>query len=635
MSCTKTVLSKTKNCLLKKGDPDDNSRNMLTTNVLKRYCRGIRNSFGIRYFTSASKDFEFEEISLNLHRNVRDKKDPRTSEYFPGKKDPRTSEYFPDKKDPRTSEDFPQIRLAGYRKKERVQEDKTQTDKRAFDRSFIERRHVRYGWSKRDDRRVNDWYRDGIPSNKKGDNWTPEVDTDPYRVEGLQNDAELMPMVKPYNPDDLTTFEGFSYTSRSATYKAALNLGVHWGQRKREWNPSMGPYLKGVMKGRHVFDLTLTIANLRKVIRLMQSLVMDECKILIVGNSINPDLRILTQVMAARANIPCLTDRWRPGSLTNWDHMAFHFRGPGKKYTDGNHPTVQDWKRATLHRLMQAPPDFIFLTTLKDNHVLVYEANSMGIPCAALCDSDDNTRDLQYIIPCNTKSVPSLHFILDMLTRGIIEAQAKKDTTWWAKQQDEKDFFQALRDAETEAQRKWDHYQHAKMGKLLGGSQTQSNDVLVDFKMEMRTPMDPRANSQQDWKREITLNSMGAVFTPTTSALLDSYNFICFHFYFVVCVLRSTCLNFFFIFCLKKTTKALAPIQSALTHESRLASLKKVTSASGHVEMKNRGEYKTKVFGSEGSSQQTNWPKDLTDAAMSTQDFTLQQLTKEVQKYKP
>ena len=103
----------------------------------------------------------------------------------------------------------------------------------------------------------------------------------------------------------------------------------------------MAPYLKGVVNGRHIFDLSLTIMNLRKMIRLLQSLIMDECNILFVCNDRDVEMKTLAKIMCTRCNMPLLDGKWAPGALTNWNHMAEHYRGPGRELLDGKRPKIR------------------------------------------------------------------------------------------------------------------------------------------------------------------------------------------------------------------------------------------------------------------------------------------------------
>jgi len=271
-----------------------------------------------------------------------------------------------------------------------------------FERRFVEKPHEEYGW--------------GPDQEKTPDMFYPEGNQGPGSEQNAWPDMT-----------DLTTLESFSHSARNATYKAALNLGLHWGKEKKWWNPAMAPYLKGVVNGRHVFDLTITIAQIRKMVRLMQSLVMDRCKILFVCNGRNEDMNALVKIMAMRCNMPFLEVPWVNGALYDWDKLAPEYRGRGHGKANSKCKKMGKYgvehKRSLLFRRLESPPDFVFFVSTKFNRTMIDECNAHRIPMAALCDSDVKTMHLQYVVPCNTESVPAVHFVLDMITRGILEAQ--------------------------------------------------------------------------------------------------------------------------------------------------------------------------------------------------------------------
>jgi len=258
-----------------------------------------------------------------------------------------------------------------------------------------------------------------------------------------------------YNPDDLTTLEGFSYTAQTATFKTALNLGLHWGHSSKKTTPSMRPYIKGTVHGRDVIDLSLTIPMLRKVVRLMQSMVQDNCEILFVGNGRNQDINRLNQMMALKVGYPFLETAFVKHSLKSWDHFAVTFRSAGKPFdvipenelTDDRQMSRKH-NQGNLFRRCRTIPDFVFFTTRKGNNTFIKECNFCRIPVACLADTDDPVSDVQYLIPCNTESPQSVHFILDMITRGILEAQEAKEQEWWAKKQDDKEYNEQLKEAQ-------------------------------------------------------------------------------------------------------------------------------------------------------------------------------------------
>ena len=380
---------------------------------------------------------------------------------------------------------------------------------KVYNRFLIEKEHAEWGWSPFNDRTAKQW---NWKDNKKPDDDIKMSEKENWpNALTLSDDDPSGGDDKYYNPNDLTTFESYSESSRSATFKAALNVGVHWGKEKSVWNSSMAPYLKGLVNGRHIFDLSLTIANLRKIIRLLQSLIMDECNILFVCNDRDPELKTLARIMCTRCNMPLLDYKWTPGSLGNWNHMAEHYRGPGRELIDGKLPTQRTFQKSKLHRLIREPPDFIFLLNRKYNDILVHEANRVQIPVASLCDSDDSTRDLQYVIPCNTQSIQSIHFILDMITRGILEAQTKMDSVWWSKQKDFEVDRNAMYDAEIEWQYKYDPYQQQRLSTrmMAGDDNTEELNIVTNYVKDDQDVLDSAGASGQ--RDRIVLNKFGSL----------------------------------------------------------------------------------------------------------------------------
>ncbi len=47
--------------------------------------------------------------------------------------------------------------------------------------------------------------------------------------------------------------------------KELISNACHFGHRKEKWNPKMKPYLWGVRRGIHIFDLTQTKKHLEDV----------------------------------------------------------------------------------------------------------------------------------------------------------------------------------------------------------------------------------------------------------------------------------------------------------------------------------------------------------------------------------
>ena len=75
-------------------------------------------------------------------------------------------------------------------------------------------------------------------------------------------------------------------------------------------------------------------------------------------------------------------------------------------------------------------PKLLFVCDPKGERQAVREAAVMGIPVIALCDADNSTRFIDWIVPCNNKGRRSLALIFYLLAREIqkIKGQVKDDS---------------------------------------------------------------------------------------------------------------------------------------------------------------------------------------------------------------
>eukprot|EP01083_Nonionella_stella_P297156 1009317_1 len=226
-----------------------------------------------------------------------------------------------------------------------------------------------------------------------------------------QPDMELQ-LVSPHNQ---------AKTAQEVTFRAMMRAGCHYGSRTNKGNSLMNQFMFGIRDGESIFDLTKSIASLRRVMYILQELIKVDANILFVGNS--PVAKDIVRVLAKRANCSYINDRWMIGMLTNWNTMAKNARA-GREYSTSD-CTIEEMRetiaKRRVFREMARRPDFVVMLNLKGNEEAVWEAQQMRIPMACILDSDESPKNVMYPIPGNDDSPYSVFYFMDMMSRAIVD----------------------------------------------------------------------------------------------------------------------------------------------------------------------------------------------------------------------
>ncbi len=217
------------------------------------------------------------------------------------------------------------------------------------------------------------------------------------------------------------------------TPKDLVDAACHFGHRKEKWNPKMKPYLFGIRRGVHIFDLEKTHEKLVKLLDELRALQKSGKTILFVSTK----LQALGPIEELRNTLsqPVVTKKWVPGLLTNWatikNRIKYYldlqqsFRtGDVEKYTKKE----QVGLRKELAKLeasfsgvagMKGLPDAMFVVDAVRDHVAVLEAKKIGIPVYGICDSNADPDDFKIFVPANDDAVRSIHLILSTIGREL------------------------------------------------------------------------------------------------------------------------------------------------------------------------------------------------------------------------
>jgi len=217
------------------------------------------------------------------------------------------------------------------------------------------------------------------------------------------------------------------------TMRDLLEAGVHYGHRKNFWNPKMAPYIYGTRNGIHIIDLQQTFPILHNALNLLKETAAKNGKILFVGTK--KQASELVADYAQRCGQFYVNHRWLGGMLTNWSTVSASIRTLQKYEADlANTETILtkkerldlDRNRLKLDRVlggirnMGGKPDMIFVIDSRIESLAITEARKLGIPVAAIVDTNANPDGIDFVIPGNDDAAKAIELYLKLASEAIL-----------------------------------------------------------------------------------------------------------------------------------------------------------------------------------------------------------------------
>ncbi|MFO7677311.1 MAG: 30S ribosomal protein S2 [Thermoplasmatota archaeon] len=169
-----------------------------------------------------------------------------------------------------------------------------------------------------------------------------------------------------------------------------MTSGVHIGTRQKTSDIKEFIY-KVRNDGLYIIDVKKTDERIRHAAKFLVKC--NPSKVLVV--SVRQYGQKPIQKIGELTGMQTLEGRFRPGTLTN--------------------PNSKDF----------IEPEAILLTDPLADIQALKEAKNIGIPVVALCDTNNETRYIDYVIPTNNKGRRALALIYWLLTRQILKEQGK------------------------------------------------------------------------------------------------------------------------------------------------------------------------------------------------------------------
>ncbi|MBS3107305.1 30S ribosomal protein S2 [Candidatus Woesearchaeota archaeon] len=174
-------------------------------------------------------------------------------------------------------------------------------------------------------------------------------------------------------------------TEQSVALDRYLKVGVHIGTKFR--NKYMAPFIYKVRPdGLSVMNIQQIDERIKLAAKFLAQY--DSKDILLVCRRENG--WTATKMFSKVTGVRCITGRYPPGLMTN--------------------PNLESFVEAKIIFVVDPWPD--------KNAVL--DAKKVGLPIIALCDTNNECNDLDFVVPCNNKGKKSLGMILWVLANEFL-----------------------------------------------------------------------------------------------------------------------------------------------------------------------------------------------------------------------
>lgn len=213
-----------------------------------------------------------------------------------------------------------------------------------------------------------------------------------------------------------------------------LEAGVHFGHQTHRWDPKMRQYIFGERNGIHIIDLSQTVPLLHQALVKIRDTVAAGGRVLFVGT------KRQAQQPVAEAAQRCaqyyMNTRWLGGTLTNWQTISNSIR----TLKDIEERLGESGKGLTKKELLQLArqkekleaslggirelgglPDLLFVIDVKKEAIAVKEAKKLGIPVAAVVDTNCSPDDINFVIPGNDDASRAIALYCNLVADAVID----------------------------------------------------------------------------------------------------------------------------------------------------------------------------------------------------------------------
>jgi len=219
------------------------------------------------------------------------------------------------------------------------------------------------------------------------------------------------------------------------TMRQLIEAGAHYGHHTRRWNPKMAPYIFGVREGVHILDLGQTVPALETALNAIREVAAKGGKVLFVGTK--TQAAPIVQEAATRCGAFYVNHRWLGGMLTNWKTVSNsikRLKDIDAKLEKGELDALTKKEKMNTMREreklfaslggiqnMNGRPDIMFVIDTPKEALAIKEAKRLGIPVVAICDSNSDPDEIDYVVPGNDDAIRAITLYCDLVAGAVLD----------------------------------------------------------------------------------------------------------------------------------------------------------------------------------------------------------------------
>ena len=224
-------------------------------------------------------------------------------------------------------------------------------------------------------------------------------------------------------------------TLPTISMRQLIEAGVHFGHNARRWNPKMGQYIYGTREGVHIMDLTQTVPMLYRALEAVRDVAAKGGKVLFVGTKEQAQEPV--EQAAKRCGQFFVNHRWLGGMMTNWKTISSSIKrlkeidskiakGELNGFTKKEKLNMEREREKLFASLggiqdMNGRPDIIFVIDVPKEQLAIAEAQKLGIPVVAICDSNANPDGIAYPVPGNDDALRAINLYCDLVSGAVLD----------------------------------------------------------------------------------------------------------------------------------------------------------------------------------------------------------------------